>query len=172
MTKRHFTVFLFFAAVLFPLLLLLPMFPAVSARAQQPINGTDPYKELDEKINIFFEGVIAGNTSSALENLLLQSPLGTTTNSSSSASMKTRLDEARTQYGSFIDYEPVKHIPLGKDAVLIRYLLKCDNYPLVWTFTYYRKPPQRGTVSPAAVAAAPWQLIEMRFDTNLELLAL
>lgn len=167
--NKRLTLFLGTGAVLLFLWFLSAMFPAASVRAQALGTGTEPYKELDDKITLFFEGLISGNTDSALGNLLLQSPLGTTANSSSSTAMKTRLEEAKTLYGNFIDYELIKHLPVGKDVVLIRYILKCDNYPVAWTFTFYRKPPPRGSAPTMPVS---WQLIEMRFDTNMELPAL
>jgi hypothetical protein len=145
----------------------------VAVNAQQPASTTtetaDPYKELDEKIGIFFEGLIAGNTTTAFENLLLQSPLASTVNGNPSSEMKAKLDEAKPQYGDFIDYELFKHLPVGKDVVVMKYLLKSENYPIVWTFTFYRKPPLRGS---ATAVSNAWQLIELRFDVNVELLTL
>jgi hypothetical protein len=82
--------------------------------------------------------------------------------------MKTKLDDVKTRFGSFKDYEKIDAKPIGKDLVIIRYLLKCELYPVVWTFTFYRRPTSPTTLT----TAAQWQIVGLRFDTNLDILIL
>jgi hypothetical protein len=137
----------------------LPSVPLRPAAAQQAAG--DSYKELDDKIRSFFDYLISGNTTTAFDNLLLQSPLGSS--SAPAAEIRSKLDDTKKQVGEFHAYEFYQAKPVGKDIVLIRYILKCEYYPVVWTFTFYRKPSLQSSTG------TPWQLVEMRFDSNLDL---
>ncbi|MDR1141073.1 MAG: hypothetical protein LBL62_05215 [Planctomycetaceae bacterium] len=146
--------------ILLLFLLFLPSVPLPPAGAQQATG--DSYKELDDKIRSFFDHLISsGNTTNAFENLLLQSPLGSS--SAPVTEIRSKLDDTKKQVGEFHAYEFFQAKPVGKDIVLIRYILKCEYYPVVWTFTFYRKPSLQGSTG------TPWQLVEMRFDSNLDL---
>ncbi|MDR0610805.1 MAG: hypothetical protein LBG58_11895 [Planctomycetaceae bacterium] len=140
-------------------LLFLPSLPLRPAGAQ-PVIG-ESYKELEDKIRTFFDQLIIGNTTNAFENLLLQSPLGSS--SAPAAEIRTKLDETKKHVGEFHAYEFYQVKPIGKDIVLIRCILKCEYYPVVWTFTFYRKASLPGSTGTS------WQLIELRFDSNLDL---
>ncbi|MDR2754782.1 MAG: hypothetical protein LBC20_03665 [Planctomycetaceae bacterium] len=150
---------LFFGVILLLFLLFLPSIPLRPAGAQ-PTNS-DSYKELDDKIRTFFDHLMSGNTTNAFENLLLQSPLGSS--SAPVTEIRTKLDETKKHVGEFHAYESYQAKPVGKDIVLIRYILKCEYYPVIWTFTFYRKPSLQSSTG------TPWQLVEMRFDSNLDL---
>ncbi|MDR2704496.1 MAG: hypothetical protein LBC02_01840 [Planctomycetaceae bacterium] len=145
--------------LLFLFLLFLPSVPLRPVGAQ-PVTG-ESYKELDDKIRIFFDQLIIGNTTNAFENLLLQSPFASS--SAPAAEIRTKLDETKKHVGEFHAYELYQVKPVGKDIVLIRCILKCEFYPVIWTFTYYRKPSLQGSTGTS------WQLIELRFDSNLDL---
>jgi hypothetical protein len=148
------------------LVLFLSVLPSVPLRpaGAQPVMGDSSkelYKELDDKIRIFFDQLIGGNTTNAFDNLLSQSPLGSS--SAPATEMRTKLDETKKHVGEFHASEFYEVKPIGKDIVLIRHILKCEYYPVMWTFTFYRKPSLQGSME------TPWQLIELRFDSNLDL---
>ena len=124
--------------------------------------SSDVNKELDDKIKLFFDDILRDNLTKAFEELFRNS-----SGSEQIAAMRSKLDEAKTQFGSFREYERINAKPVGKDLVFVRYLLKGDQHPVVWTFTFYRRPSETGTLSTNA-----WSLIGLRFDTNLELLIL
>jgi hypothetical protein len=145
------------------LLLFLFFLPSLLLRPAeaQPVTS-ESYKELDDKIRLFFDQLISsGNTTNAFENLLLQSPLSSS--SAPAAEMRTKLDETKKHVGEFLAYELYQVKPIGKDIVLMRFILKGEYYPVVWTFTFYRKPSLQGSTGTS------WQLIELRFDSNLDL---
>jgi hypothetical protein len=54
--------------------------------------------------------------------------------------------------------------PIGRDLVLLRYLYKGENFPVVWYFTFYR------TTAAGETGPGTWRTIAVRFDTDLELL--
>ncbi|MDR2345343.1 MAG: hypothetical protein LBE18_04685 [Planctomycetaceae bacterium] len=138
----------------------------------QPYVPSEPYKDLDERIKQFFEEIIENPASVAAFESILTSGLTTGGNSlidTSISDMKSKLDDVKTRFGNFKDYEKIDAKPIGKDLVIIRYLLKCETYPVVWTFTFYRRPnPNAAAVS----QPAQWQTIGLKFDTNLDLLIL
>jgi hypothetical protein len=145
--------------LLFLFLLFLPSLSLRPAGAQPVVS--DSYKELDDKIRVFFDQLISGNTTNAFENLLLQSPLGSS--SAPAAEIRTKLDETKKHVGEFHAYEFYQFKSIGKDIVLVRCILKGEYYPVIWTFTFYRKPSLQGSTGTS------WQLIELRFDSNLDL---
>jgi len=51
--------------------------------------------------------------------------------------------------------------------VFLRYLYKCEDFPVVWTFGFYR-PISRPDTPPDETA---WRVILVRFDTEVEQLA-
>ncbi|MGL6194409.1 MAG: hypothetical protein ACRC2T_06255 [Thermoguttaceae bacterium] len=63
---------------------------------------------------------------------------------------------------------------VGKDLIIMKYLFKYDNYPVVWYFTFYKSVRTVSTVSPTTISSGTqnWFLIGVRFDTNLEPLLL
>ena len=44
--------------------------------------------------------------------------------------------------------------------------VQAEQFPIVWHFYFYRAPASGMTMS----SNRPWKLIEIRFDTNLEVL--
>ncbi len=146
------------------ILLVLAVFAYVPLGAQPTSFGPEPTKELDEKVKLFFDDILNGNASKAF-NELLRASSGNETLSG----MKTKLDDVKTQFGEFREYEKIDTHAIGKDLVVVRYLLKCDKYPVIWTFTFYRCPLGAGALS---TTPSQWFVVGLRFDTNLDMLTL
>jgi len=51
---------------------------------------------------------------------------------------------------------------LGEDVILLRYLFKCRDYPVLWYFTYYND------FSRSDGETKHWIVVSVRFDTDLE----
>jgi hypothetical protein len=157
--------FLFSGVVSFAVLLMI----SYAVRAQSYV-APEPYKELDDRIKQFFDEIVANPSSATAFDSILSTGLssgGSSLIDTSIAEMKTKLDDVKNRFGGFKDYEKIDAKPIGKDLVIIRYLLKCESYPVVWTFTFYRRP------SVVTLAnAVQWQTIGLRFDTNLDILIL
>lgn len=120
----------------------------------------------DNKIETFFEQLQSGSTMVAFDHLVLNSPLGAVTAASQIGDMRARLEESMDSLcGAILGWERHSSKRVGLDIAVTRYILKCENYPMIWTFTFYRKP---GAASPTATNSNPWTLIEMRFDSNLD----
>ncbi len=186
MHRNNTFIWLFGGISILLLLLLVPSsIPVASVGAQGTGTGTmtgtlplqDSTREFDEKITLFFEQLKSGSTN-AFENLVQNSPLGAAQAGGQIADMRTRFEETQSGlYGNMLAWEKHGTKRIGEDITVVRYILKYENYPMIWTFTFYRKPADSGTlsVSPAPTSFVnpnPWTLIEMRFDSNLDILSL
>jgi len=65
------------------------------------------------------------------------------------------------RYGKFLQARLVNVKRLDSDLVLLTYLYKCEQFPVVWRFAYYR-PPLNGVEPPS------WRVVRLSFDTELE----
>jgi hypothetical protein len=144
------------------LFLVSALVPHLPVGAQPLSYSSDPNKELDDKVKLFFDEILRSNSAKAFDDLLRS-----TSGSEKLDGMKTKLDEAKDEFGSFRKYEKIEVKPVGDDLVFVRYLLKCERQPIVWTFTFYRRPSETGTTT-----LSSWSLIGLRFDTNLDPLLL
>ena len=141
------------------LLLLLPSF----LRAQDVPATKDPaFAALEGRISQFFEDVSSGQTQNAFQSLLTGSPLAKQTEALKTLIEKTK--ELQTKYGQYRAFEQIGARRVGSDLVLMKYLYKCQQAPVVWYFAFYRS---------AGVGDPPsekdnWRVITVRFDTDLE----
>lgn len=73
-----------------------------------------------------------------------------------------KASKLEARYGRYTGHDFANAKTVGNDLVILRYLYKGERFPVVWHFYYYR--PGNGT----ALTAKDWNLIEIRFDTNLD----
>ncbi len=136
------------------------------AAAQDPlVVPEDPAVVLlNDKVTQFLERVSLNETDTAFAELLSGSALAKQTDEIKQLVEQTRTIESK--YGKYRSFERVAAKRIGADVVLLKYLYKCENYPVVWYFTFYRDF-RRGEVAPES---NQWTLIAVRFDTRLEML--
>ena len=138
---------------------------AESQAQTQPNLVAFDLETLRESIGNFFENLSDPSKGSekAIKEFLKNTPLA------DSEKIKTKFtDDVRLinqNFGSYVSYEPIGVKTVGTDLVVFRYLYKCQNYPVVWYFTYYRPRAKSADVS---ASTASWTLIGFRFDTNLD----
>lgn len=168
--KRLFTVFAAGMFFVFLISLIATQPPRPVGAQGMTFSSPDQPKEVDDKIKNFFEDIILNsNSSKAFDDLLRSGSVSSVVGNQTIDEMKTKLNDIKKQFGEFRSFERIDVKPWGEDLVIAKYLLKCDSHPVVWTFTFYRRPPlSSSSTSPAG----PWNVIGLRFDTNLELLAL
>jgi hypothetical protein len=136
---------------------------AGSLRAQE--KPTDKVIEtLDGRVKLFLEEVKSGKSEAAYEKLLSGSQLLKQTDGVKKQVAKT--DELEALYGQYKGFERIADRRVGNDLVLLRYLYKCERFPVVWYFAFYRTPE----TTPPAKDSGDWRVILVRFDTNLEAL--
>lgn len=130
---------------------------------QEALQEPDTEQEkLDARVNRFLDGVSAEDAQAAYEDLLAGSQL-------LRQKALTGLVEKTTElkkYGKCHEFEQIGVKPVGKDLVLMKYLYKCEDFPVIWYFSFYRTPS--GTTATADNGV--WRIVSVRFDTRLELL--
>jgi len=147
-------------AIRYGLALLMVVFVS-SAFSQEPTTPpADELSALEARANRFLETVSMDQAQVAYTELLAGSPLARQAEALKALIEKTDgLDE---KYGKYRSFERIRIKPIGRELVLLRYLYKCENFPVVWYFTFYR------TTAPGETGPAAWRVVTVRFDTNLE----
>jgi hypothetical protein len=150
------------AALVF-LLLLLPTLRLMPTDAQlAPTTDISRELGLDVKILDFFMGLKRGNHTPALEELLRQSSYGSSNAETQLSNLRKEIEKAGTLFGEIQTWEKYEVRQIGSDIILVRYILKYDRYPVMWTFLFYRKPSS----TLGMTGSSPWELIELYFDPN------
>jgi len=137
-------------------------------RGQEAAPGKDTVIDaLDARVRPFLEAVSQqGDTQKAYDDLLRGSAL-LLKKSDEVKALVERTNQLQTKFGRYRNFERIDARAVGKDLVVMKYLYKCEDYPVVWYFTFYR-PPARNEAPPEDSA---WRVIIVRFDTELERLA-
>jgi hypothetical protein len=117
---------------------------------------------LDARVAQFLEGVSLGQSHSAFADLLSGSQL--LKQNDALKDLVARTNDLEAKYGKYRAFEQVSAKRIGGDLVLMRYLYKCENFPVVWHFTFYRTPGVGDTGSKTGT----WRVVAVRFDTDLE----
>ncbi len=132
--------------------------------AQQP----DPEIELlNRRVSQFFEEVSQNSAARAFRELLVGSRLLALSENDKVEELAAKASQLTDRFGEYRKYERIHAKRIGEDLVLMKYLYKCEHFPVVWYFTFYRAP---GELPSESVDA--WRVIIVRFDTELELLEL
>ncbi len=145
-------------------LLAIAMLAHSRASAAQDKTPDKVVEALSSRVQLFLEGVSSGQSQKAYQTLLARSDL-----LKRPADLKKQIestDALESRYGRYRGFERIAARRVGKDLVLMKYLYKCERFPVVWYFAFYRTP--RSKV--AKVDNADWRVIVVRFDTNLEAL--
>ena len=139
--------------------------PAVAASFGQE-NGAPRdalLTSLSDRVSLFFEGLGREQTPEAFRELLVDSSL--LGQEEALRQLVAQAAQLPTKYGRYRGAEQVGAQSVGQDLVLLRYLGKHDQCPVVWTFVFYRPPPLAG-----ATPAEPekWRIVSIRFHTEWE----
>jgi len=138
---------------------------AAGAAPGQP--APDPDAEmLKARASRFLEAVSQGTAQAAYQELLAGSPLLKQAKEVEALVKKT--DQLKDRFGAYRESELIAVRRVGNDLVLLKYLYKCENFPVVFYFAFYRTSRAEGPTE----AGSTWRVIIVRFDTELELLGL
>jgi hypothetical protein len=132
----------------------------LSAALDEPKEKDSVLSALDARATQFLEGISLGQSYSSLQDLLAGSQLLKQTDALKD--LVARTNDLENKYGKYRGFEQVSAKRVGNDLVLMRYLYKCENYPVVWHFTFYRTPNSGETKN------GNWRVVAVRFDTDLE----
>ena len=142
--------------LLSPSLRLLP----VGAQTQSTSANRD---EFDAQILTFFEALKRGS-STAFDELLRGSSLGAPEGTTQLNAIRTKLDDLPPQFGNILAWEKVDVKRIGTSIALVRYVLMYERYPIVWTFSFYRRPSSTSGMT----TTGTWVLVELHFETDLK----
>ena len=117
---------------------------------------------LDARITDFFTSLKRGNLASAFDELLQQSAFASPSAEPQVSEYKKEAERAGRQFGEIQNWERFESRQIGSDIVLVRFILKYDRHPVMWTFLYYRKPSSTLSVT----SPGTWELFQLYFDTN------
>ena len=121
------------------------------------------------RASTFFEGVSEDKIQEAFAALLAGSQLAKGDRQEQLTLLMKKTRDLATNYGPYRNHERIAARRVGADLVVLKYLYKCENYPVVWYIVFYRDQREpRGT---EASALDTWRVISLRLDTDLEALA-
>ncbi|MGE0537315.1 MAG: hypothetical protein AB7O68_20250 [Pirellulales bacterium] len=143
------------------------MLGLVSQAQPTPVEADSSLAALEGEAARFLEEVSLGQIDTAYDQLLAASP--TLKRSEGLADLKSKTRELEKRYGRYQSFERVGTRRIGQDVVLLKYLYKCENFPVVWYFTFYRPATSAADALPAGTG---WRVIALRFDTQIELLGM
>ena len=132
---------------------------SASAQERTPQQQAEVEK-LQIAIDDFFKGLSSPTgAEQAFNTLVGKGPLKDKKDLAPLIAKAATLEE---KYGRYTGHDAASIKTLGNDLVILRYLYKGERFPTVWHFYYYR--PAMGV----ALTPKDWNLIEIRFDTNLD----
>jgi hypothetical protein len=138
----------------------LTLVPGAAAQEEQAL--ADPVVgKLDQRVTRFLDAVASGDPSDAFADLLLGSQL--VEQEDAVRLLVARSKEIAQRYGAFRESEQIGAKRIGKDLVLLKYLFKCEKFPLVWYIAFYRQTNRQ-----AGTNDDQWVVISVRFDTQVE----
>lgn len=164
--RSRFTLLIAVVAIMATVFVLTRPNPPASLLAQTTPLPDSELVSLRASISTFFENLSDSNKGSrkALEDLMKNSPVSS--DDKLIGELANLMKEINTRYGNYLSFEPIGVKSVGNDLIIVRYLYRCQNYPLVWYFTFYRN----GSASDPAGTNSHWMLIGLRFESNLETL--
>ncbi len=132
------------------------------ALGQQPDPVIDP---LHDRVSVFFEDVSQKRFRTAYDELLGDKQLGSQEDRELLVKETEKIEDL---YGEYRRFEPVYTKKVGSDLVFVKYLYKCARFPVLWHVTFYRSSAN----GESGLDSRAWQVVSIRFDTDLELLTL
>lgn len=135
--------------------------------AQGNANEGDPqfFATLLPRIESFLTQVGSGKVPGAYDQLLVGNSL--LQQREKLDDLIKRTEELTARFGPYRGMERISTRMVGKDVMVATYLFKCDQYPVVWRFVFYRDVSQSLTASEKNA----WRVVTVKFDTNLAELA-
>ena len=114
------------------------LFLADSTSGQMGTSADGDVTVLSKKIDTFFNSVSSEQVEVGYKDLLA----GTLLEKKAEAvkNLVDRTKELESRFGKFISSEEIGVEKIGKDVIVLKYLYKCDQFPIMWYFTYYRVP--------------------------------
>lgn len=123
---------------------------------------------LGDRASLFFESLSLEKSPEAFQELLAGSAL--LKREDDLRQLVAQTAQLPTKYGRYRGAEQIGARRAGQDLVLLRYLAKHDQCPVVWSFVFYRPPQPAGTTPAGTTPAEPeaWRIVSIDFHTEWE----
>jgi len=134
---------------------------AADCKIEQELDGI--VQELNNRLNAFFATIMEGDTESAFQEIMRNSPamqIGRIRDGI--ARMPNQVAMAKMESGNLCGWEKIETIQIGESVFEILYIAKHERIPLFWTFFFYRTPSTAPSIDPNT-----WVVTGMRFGTEL-----
>ena len=146
-----------------PLIAILLAAPRLAHAQDEPALDDPVVAKLHERVKRFLSGVAGGTESDAFADLLLGSQLAQ--QETAVRALVDRSKEIAQRYGAHRESEQIGAKRIGKDLVLLKYLFKCEKFPVIWYIAFYRDFNRK-----ANAGDDNWVVVAVRFDTQIEAL--
>jgi len=124
--------------------------------------GTKPLDEDVNRISVriqdFLAEVAKDNGPEGVDILLTRSPL--LKDPKRVALLKESIRREMERYGVFLGMEPIQQDRIGRSVIHCTYLYHCLDFPVIWTFTFYRAEDE-----------GDWALVSLQFHVDYDKLA-
>jgi len=149
-------------------LLLLPALRVVPAGAQNPPpTGTAGDQALlERRIESFFGLLRDDDFPRAFDVLLAHSSFATTGASQPVANLQSEIRGLISEFGDILHWERIDVQPRGTNVLVIRYVLKHERFPVIFSFAFYRRPTS-AHIPLSLSNPNQWGLAELQFETSL-----
>lgn len=107
------------------------------------------------RVNDFLNDVSNDNLDEGLDKLLARGPLSKEQQRVSK--LKESVQRLLQKNGNFTRVEPLKLEKVGRSLVRCIYLYHCEDYPIAWSFVFYRSEDD-----------SEWNLISTQFNVDYE----
>jgi len=121
----------------------------------ETVNSNPLPAEIKEKIGAFFQRLEAGEVRPAIETVIQGGAIGQ--NPAQVENLVSQIQNSVNIYGKVTGNIYVDSINIGDSLCKAVYISKHVNYPLRWTFIFYK-------------STSHWVLINIEFDDNVEAL--
>lgn len=141
---------------------------AVMAQSTQTASVPTDLDGLHTTVKIFFETISdeTAGPQKGLEELLKNSPITREDREKTILALSNNIREITRRFGPCLSFESIGAKMIGRDLIVLRYLYKCRDYPVVWYFTFYRAGGDTDTESGSG---GVWTLIHFYYDSNLNI---
>jgi hypothetical protein len=135
--------------------------PLVLTAQERTAQQQQEVEKLQSGIDDFFKGLNSSTIGAeqAFSTLIGKGPLK---GKPELAGLIDKAGKLEVNYGRYTGHDVASVKTVGNDLVILRCLYKGERFPTVWHFYFYR--PANGV----ALTPKDWNLIEIRFDTNLD----
>jgi len=170
--KKTSFLFLFVILAVFSVLLGSRFFP-LSEQVRAQTTPTTAEERLDLRVGQFFRD-LQSNTpgGTVFADFFRDGSQVVRTASDAVETMSSRYTDLILDIGRLHDFEKIESQTFGNDVIVLRYISKHDNAPVLWSFRFYRPPRPTSTATstpPSSPSGSTWNLILVRFDTNFEI---